>query len=415
MKNFVMRLVSRTCVAAALALVSLAGCGKTPPPQFHLNMVDIALNDVKADKQQNIANALDAMFGTPNEPFVLAETGLSLRKLQTAAGPVGSDELGRQHGLYRQHCVHCHGTSGDGQGPTAAILNPYPRDYRKGLYKFKSTKRASKPTDADLERIVREGIPGTAMPSFDLLPQLEIEALIEYVKYLSMRGESEQALILAVNDLGENEELKMERENLVGEILQPVAALWAAAKDDVVSPEPKPEGNQEESIAAGRKLFFGELANCVKCHGPTAQGDGLAGATPDFDDWTKPVGAQLDKIAADRKKLLADTAMDSKERSLKLADLDKEEKRLTSLPGPKPRHIQPRNLRLGVYRGGRRPMDLYRRLHEGINGTPMPAVPAQLKPEEIWSLVDYVRSLPYEPLSKPPQATLTGAAGKERM
>ena len=41
--------------------------------------------------------------------------------------------------LYMQHCLHCHGVSGDGAGPTAKFLNPRPRDYRQGIFKFKST------------------------------------------------------------------------------------------------------------------------------------------------------------------------------------------------------------------------------------------------------------------------------------
>ena len=55
-----------------------------------------------------------------------------------------------------------------------------------------------------------------------------------------------------------------------------------------------------------------------------------------------------------------------------------------------------RNLHLGIYRGGRRPVDLYRRIYAGINGTPMPELRLALKPNEIWDLVNYVRSLPYQ-------------------
>ena len=111
-----------------------------------------------------------------------------------AAGPVWSDQAGGKHGLYRRHCAHCHGISGDGHGPTAAILNPYPRDYRPGVFKFKSTYTAAEPTDDDLHRCLHDGVPGTAMPSFALLPPDEVDALVEYVKYLSMRGQMETAL-----------------------------------------------------------------------------------------------------------------------------------------------------------------------------------------------------------------------------
>jgi hypothetical protein len=61
-----------------------------------------------------------------------------------------------------------------------------------------------------------------------------------------------------------------------------------------------------------------------------------------------------------------------------------------------PRTIPPRNLRLGVYRGGRRPLDLYYRIHAGINGAPMPAAKGTVSPEDIWHIVNYIRSLPYE-------------------
>src|SRR5687768_18182134 len=149
------------------------------------------------------------MFGTPDEPAIPVLTGagaealdavdltplFDLPRLKLAAGPVGSDELGNARGLYREHCAHCHGITGDGYGPTATFLNPYPRDYRPGKYKFKSTPVGSKPTHEDLTKIVYDGIPGTAMPSFKLLPADELDALVHYVKYLSIRGETERTLL----------------------------------------------------------------------------------------------------------------------------------------------------------------------------------------------------------------------------
>src|SRR5262249_57398339 len=134
-----------------------------------LNMIAIAKQQIPFDQQQEIANILEAMFGTPDKPFVLPDAGLDAKKLAVAAGPVRSDEFGRETGLYRRHCGHCHGTTGDGLGPTAMTLNPYPRDYRQGRFKFKSTELPAKPTEHDLELVLRRGVQGTAMPSFDLL------------------------------------------------------------------------------------------------------------------------------------------------------------------------------------------------------------------------------------------------------
>ncbi len=105
-------------------LCVLAGCSQNDPPQFRLDMVAIAENQIPPDQTQEIANILEAMFGTPDVPFVLPETGLDLAKLQMAAGPVKSDQFGHETGLYRRHCAHCHGTTGDGMGPTALISGP---------------------------------------------------------------------------------------------------------------------------------------------------------------------------------------------------------------------------------------------------------------------------------------------------
>src|SRR5581483_7882613 len=159
------------------------------------------------DQLQGVDEVMQALFGTPDEPLLPAVEGVELAKivnvshLKIAAGPVGSDEQGNPRGLYREHCAHCHGITGDGVGPTAAFLNPYPRDYRKGQFKFKSTPVGQKPTHADLKKIVLEGIPGTAMPSFKLLPDVEVEALVDYVKYLAIRGEVERGLLDATTNL----------------------------------------------------------------------------------------------------------------------------------------------------------------------------------------------------------------------
>jgi mono/diheme cytochrome c family protein len=60
---------------------------------------------------------------------------------------------------------------------------PRPRDFTLGLFKYKSTPRDEAPTDADLRRIVTEGLAASAMPSFrDLLTEDEIREVIGEVK-----------------------------------------------------------------------------------------------------------------------------------------------------------------------------------------------------------------------------------------
>ena len=377
-----------------------SGCNKTPPASFRSNMIEATKQRLTQSQEKQVATVLLAMFGTPDNPVVLAETGLDLEKLTLCAGPVRSDIVGRKNGLYREHCAHCHGITGDAMGPTAAFLNPYPRDYRPGVFKFKSTERVEKPTHVDLVRILHNGIAGTSMPSFALLSETKIDALAEYVKYLSIRGETELSLMRAFFELDDDAKgiLPETREFLIGEMLLPASEKWLAAKESQIPVPLISEGvDLVESIAKGKALFYGDKANCVKCHGVTGLGDGQAN---DYDDWNKPI-VEIDKElrgTRERIKVTATASMSPEELAEHVALQDWVTKLSQVLDGDslKPRTIVPRNLRHGVYRGGRRPLDLYYRIYAGINGAPMPAAKGAVSPEDIWHIVNYVRSLPYE-------------------
>ena len=73
-----------------------------------------------------------------------------------------------------------------------------------------------------------------------------------------------------------------------------------------------------------------------------------------------------------------------------------------AMGGLPPRNIVPRNLRQGVFRGGRRPADIFYKIKNGIEGTPMPkANMNSLTTDDIWHLVNYVQSLQYDDMSRP--------------
>lgn len=408
-------------------MVAVVGCG-APVATFESNRAfvvnqEVSLNaELSPQRAQEIADVLTGMFGTPDEPHMPALDGYdwsqmfsdeelavfeefqvsklaSPRSLAMAAGPVSTDELGNPHGLYRKHCTHCHGISGDGMGPTAAFLNPYPRDYRPGIYKFKSTPIGVRPTHADLTKTLMEGIAGTAMPSFKLLPADEVNALVEYVRYLSLRGEVERALVayclseldadtrlidvaLAKSENPEDRARFDEQLNVIKMYTAEVMGKWWLAENQATPIEKRPEiEDEQKSIERGREIFY-TVANCNKCHGDSALGDGQ---TNDYDFWGKELMPE-NQEALDR--MLAVGALE-------------------------PRNILPRNLRQGVYRGGRRPIDIYWRVFNGIEGTPMPGLgsnvlkegdapdPQKLTQEDLWHLIHYVKQLPYEQISQP--------------
>ncbi len=385
------------CVVAVVSAIT-SGCD-APPADFDLNLVYVRNQQLikepaelqeEAIRQQlsDVADILTAYFGTPDAPQVpsLPEidfTGvLDQEKLQVAAGPVRQDEVGRSFGLYREHCAHCHGVTGDGQGPTAPFLNPYPRDYRRGLYKFKSTPSTLPPTNEDLHKILIEGVSGTAMPSFRLLAEDEREALVQYVRYLSLRGEVERNMIMfAATDLDPGQRLLdlslrtsdpdefQTQLSILEELVLEIVEKWMNANGTATEvPPPPADWDSPESVAAGKALFYTTLANCAKCHGDTALGDGQVN---EYDEWTKEIEPG---------------SPEALEHYLALG----------ALP---PRNILPRNLRQGIYRGGRRPVDLYWRVKNGIAASGMPQAAPQLSSDDIWRMVDYVRSLPYESIS----------------
>lgn len=408
--------------------VLLCGCEKSPPPQFRLNAVEmlkqekIALADDESfdpKYKKEVGNILTALFGTPNEPkfpFLLGEDDdahqfISLDNLKLAAGSVHRDPSGNAiSGLYRQHCAHCHGISGDGAGPTAATLNPYPRDFRLAKIKFKSSPLRQMPTDDDMVEILRNGIPGTAMPSFRTLPDQEIKALIDYVKYLTIRGQYERFLLSELSTLDgesllnmesyrtiknwtEDKELTEQEEELQDGYLDQIDQLfldglidtylakWVDREDGVTDVPDPPDTiaadhpGHADLVTKGRALFHGK-GNCAQCHGENAAGDGQ---TNTFDEWTKDWANTAPGVDPFDSSTYQD---------------------FIAAGALKPRPIRPRNLRHNVYRGGGHPEDLYLRILNGIEGTPMPSG-ATLQEDEIWALVAFVKALPFEDDSKP--------------
>jgi len=382
---------------------------------------DIKLDQPLSDSQE----LLNEWFGTLDEPKLpplFAEDDykelLSISNIEKAAGPPPSSVEPGEKGLYRQLCASCHGESGQGRGPVAASQNPYPREFRHGIFKYKSTARKNKPIKADIARALRKGMSGSQMPLFNKLPDEKIDALVDYVIFLSIRGEFERKLLFAAaydldleKDRIYNVSLKNSAEaepkkvlqseiETATEILTGIADAWVEAVDGVEEFE-KPDfpffGSETadnrsellESIAKGRKLFLSEEAACAKCHGESARGEGKQ--LPDYDDWTKDWTSKID--------------LDPK----KLDDLLP----LMARGGMKPQPLVPRNIVEGKFRGGREPMDIYRRIRYGILGAPMPAAAIikssddkGIREEDIWHLVNYVLSI-VEPEVVPPSLEVT--------
>src|SRR5262245_23791205 len=107
-------------------------------------------------------------------------------------------DVARDHGktTFERACAACHGTSGQGNGPGARDLNPRPRDLTSGSFRFRTTASGAAPRPEDLERTIRRGLPGSAMPAFQgLLSDTEIAEVVAYIDALRPAGEGPPAAV----------------------------------------------------------------------------------------------------------------------------------------------------------------------------------------------------------------------------
>ncbi len=173
-------------------------------------------------------------------------------------------QMGRK--AYDIRCSGCHGVEGNGNGPGAKMLFPKPRDFTKGVFKFKSLPLGMMPTNEDLLKTLNQGVPGSSMPSFALVSDSEKRAIIEYLKTFAPEAWKGQDLA------------------------------------QTVPPLPMPQGVFDRKAkfleyARNGRVWFQELG-CIVCHGTSARGDGPSaeGLTDSWDQKILPANLHARSI-----------------------------------------------------------------------------------------------------------------------
>lgn len=242
-----------------------------------------------------------------------------------AATPVAAPDGAK---LFAANCASCHGERGDGKG--VAAVDPPARHFGFERFKFALTANGT-PTDADLTKVIRNGITGSAMPAFPTLTDAECAALIAHVRRLTWAGAYARFLKKALKDFDDggddpNPQKIAKQADDYCRVEKPIElpAAFAAATP--------------EAVSRGRAIY---QKSCASCHGPEGKGDG-----PQVKDLKNEDGTPN----------------------------------------------RPRDLTSGVYKGGGEPHVLYARIRLGIPGTPMPATPTLTYPETA-DLIHFVRSL----------------------
>lgn len=318
------------------AVAAISGCSRQPDPQWTPRAeVQEWQNDEETRPLHDLTvAALEENCGSWNEPKMLGEAGFD------------TDRLEKGRDVYSRYCQQCHGLTGDGKGPAAAILRPRPRDYRAGIFKFTSTPYGKKPLRSDLAQTVKRGVSGTSMPSFALLADDDLEAVIDYVLVLTHRGELENSLLLEAEFVLEEEgdsgeETRELQAEYVVDLIDGILEKWKEAEGASVYPlTPRPRFTAAH-VERGYEAFL--RVGCTKCHG--VDGRGATEGEVRKDSW-----GDITKAA---------------------------------------------DITSGLLHGGVQPIDIYRRIHSGINGTPMPNFSKSLsaEPETLWDLVAYVMYL----------------------
>jgi mono/diheme cytochrome c family protein len=299
-----------------------------------------------AEQRAALDRFLSETFGSPSFPKISGDAAVA-----TSVAQLGLDDDSLKEGgrLYHRHCLQCHGLSGDGRGPTGPWIDPHPRDFRRGAFKFVSSGCGGKPRPDDLIRTIREGLKGSAMPAFALLPDSTRHKLALYVTYLSIRGEVEFQTLRAMLTEGEGSDgVEGDPAGFAGERLRVILREWERANSAAPTPTPpavlEDEAKQSpahlDSVRRGHELFTADAgAGCVKCHQNYGRTAGYW-----YDIWGTVV--------------------------------------------------RPPDLTAPIRKSGSRPEDLYQRIRGGIMPSGMPAHPT-LTDAQVWDVVNFVRALPY--------------------
>lgn len=150
--------------------------------------------------------------------------------------------------LFERNCATCHGVDGRGDGPAAYLLDPKPRDFRKGAFRLVSTDNGVA-TEEDIVLTITRGMPGTPMPPWPQLSDDERRGLAKHV--LSLRRDE---LIQKHTKRGK---ARAEAEKKADAKMKPGEVLAAA--------KPAGDHSPEQLLAS-----FVEL--CAKCHAEDGTG-----------------------------------------------------------------------------------------------------------------------------------------------
>ena len=200
-------------------------------------------------------SVLGLLSGVALAGWACAGAARESRQPEAAIEHIGREARATE--LFAAHCAVCHGGRGAGDGPAYPWLFPPPRDFTAGRFRLASTDNGI-PSDEDLMRTLRRGIPGSAMPAWGWLPERDLEDLVWQVRETAAAGIARRlrADALAVGDSFAMRSAGMDARERVrpGRLLPPLGSL----------------PDNPEVLERGRELY---VRDCAGCHASDGSGD----------------------------------------------------------------------------------------------------------------------------------------------
>ena len=265
---------------------------------------------------------------------------------QTFAGQtVSAETLNHGYEQYMLNCYACHGENGDGKGPAAAYLRPSPRDFRQGLFKFGGVAAGELPHTADLVRLVKRGLTGTAMLPWDL-PDESIAAAIEYIKTFSASPTGEES--------DTHSHRWQDPDSELGKRITETTNPWL--------------GKGNKGLIRGKKVYHA-TAQCSRCHPAYATKEEIYNYNKEL------LGMEVTTFGDDMyRSYLRDSEYGAKVLPIDFL--------FHSIKTLHPDDTKDEQI-----------TQLYLTIGAGIGGTAMPAWKGSLSEEDLWALAIYVQEI----------------------
>ena len=235
--------------------------------------------------------------GTPMPAF---ETTLSSRERWNVVGHVMSlratpEQVLEGEGLFLQRCAACHGAAGAGDGALSRALTRLPAEL--GAMRWQVEK-----SDAEIARVVRAGLPGTAMPPSADLTDAQVDRVVAYVRTLPLRSANGSVLASAASP---SDTAARAAERVARLLDDALAAARAGRRDDAgdrafdayiaFEPLETPARAKNPGLVASMERHFAEFKGAVRAGDARAaerSRNAIEAGMPSVLELTRPAGGR---------------------------------------------------------------------------------------------------------------------------